>query len=95
MKTSNIKTEKEYYFIECTDIYQGEANYSWVKRFKVLAASPQAALTKVKQEMYYAPIPQHKTILLQGDELWGDVGLSRFFVSYFEDYHSQLNLKEI
>jgi hypothetical protein len=35
------------YFIEVTDTFGGEANYSWVKRYLVDAATPRGALRKV------------------------------------------------
>ena len=37
----------EIYFIELTDTYGGEANYSWVSRFKVHASSVVSAVRKV------------------------------------------------
>ena len=40
-KQSNI------YFVEVTDTYAGEANYSWVHRFKVKASSEIGAIRKV------------------------------------------------
>jgi hypothetical protein len=39
------------YFIELTDTYGGEANYSWVKRFKVSAATMRGAITKASKEI--------------------------------------------
>lgn len=38
------------YFIELTDTYGGEANYSWVSRFKVYAKSELAALRMFTRE---------------------------------------------
>jgi hypothetical protein len=38
---------KSIYYVEVTDTYGGEANYSWVKRFKVHASSIQGAIRKV------------------------------------------------
>lgn len=42
---------KSIYFVEVTDTYAGEANYSWVLRFKVQAASVQGAMRKVSAKM--------------------------------------------
>lgn len=38
------------YFVEMTDTFGGEANYSWVNRFIVAASSPLAAIRKVTRE---------------------------------------------
>ena len=40
----------EIYFVELTDTYGGEANYSWVSRFKVHASSVVSAVRKVSRE---------------------------------------------
>ena len=40
-----------YYFVEMTDTYAGEANYSWVRRFKVKAKTERGAITKVNREV--------------------------------------------
>jgi hypothetical protein len=42
---------KSIYFIEVTDTYAGEANYCWVRRFKVHASSVQGAMRKVSTKM--------------------------------------------
>jgi hypothetical protein len=41
---------KEMFFVEVTDTYGGEANYSWVKRYKVAATTFRGAVTKVAKE---------------------------------------------
>ncbi|NDD55335.1 hypothetical protein EBZ39_15985 [bacterium] len=41
---------KEIFFVELTDTYGGEANYAWVKRFKVHASSILGAVRKVGRE---------------------------------------------
>lgn len=38
------------YFIEVTDTYGEDANYSWVKRYKVSASSALGAIRKVSAE---------------------------------------------
>jgi hypothetical protein len=45
---------KEIFFVEVTDTYGGEANYSWVHRFKVHASTPRGAMRKVERHMPYA-----------------------------------------
>ena len=48
MKMSNI------YFVEVTDTYGGEANYCWVRRFKVHANTERGAMRKVSNRLSYA-----------------------------------------
>jgi hypothetical protein len=40
----------EVYFVELTDTFGGEANYSWVTRFKVHASSIVSAVRKVSKQ---------------------------------------------
>lgn len=42
---------KSIFFVEVTDTYAGEANYSWVHRFKVHASSVQGAMRKVSAQL--------------------------------------------
>lgn len=41
------------YFVEMTDTFCGEANYSWVNRFLVKAASFRGAISKVTRKTGY------------------------------------------
>lgn len=41
------------YYIEMTDTFGGEANYSWVNRFLVTASSELGAIRKVTRETGY------------------------------------------
>lgn len=45
---------KNVYFVEVTDTFGGEANYSWVKRFKVHASSDLGAIRKVSRHTGFA-----------------------------------------
>lgn len=45
---------KQEYFVEVTDTYGGEANYSWVHRFKVSASTERGAMRKVERRLPYA-----------------------------------------
>ena len=38
-----------HYFIEITDTFAGEANYSWVTRHKVRASSARGALIRINR----------------------------------------------
>lgn len=44
---------KEIFFVEVTDTYGGEANYSWVHRFKVHASTARGAMRKVERRLPY------------------------------------------
>jgi hypothetical protein len=44
-----MKTQ-EIFFVEVTDTYGYEANYSWVKRYKVHASSLLGAIRKISKE---------------------------------------------
>ena len=39
------------FFVEVTDTYGGESNYSWVHRFKVHATTYRGAMRKVSKHM--------------------------------------------
>jgi len=39
------------YFAELTDTFAGEANYSWVQRFKVTAKSQRGAIQKLSRKI--------------------------------------------
>lgn len=53
--------QPSFYFVELTDTYGGEANYSFVYRFKVRANSAKHAITKMKKYRYNSPMPKHQT----------------------------------
>ena len=42
------------YNIELTDTFNGEANYSWVKRFTVSAKTMRGAVIKANREIGYS-----------------------------------------
>lgn len=48
-----MKQAKQMYFVEMTDTYGGEANYSWVSRFLVQSISMRGAISKVTRETGY------------------------------------------
>lgn len=41
------------YYVEMTDVFGGEANYSWLHRFLVKASTPLGAIRKVTKETGY------------------------------------------
>jgi len=83
------------YYIDHTDTFGGEANYCWVHRFKVEADSLKQALTKVKKEVYYQPLPRH-LLSDYGDMLRADIGYEVFFVSEADESDlNHANIKSI
>ena len=82
-----MKTENNIYFLELTDTFGGEANYLWVRRYKIIAASEKQALTKFKRE--YFGIGHNQRHKIEYDT--GDVTGYKFsgnciiaFLMYFE-----------
>lgn len=74
---------KQTFYIEMTDTYGGEANYCWVRRYRVKAKSFRGAIVKLARETGFS---------FRVDGLWGD--LVRYnvkgaaicaFVSCFEE----------
>jgi len=53
----------ESFYVEITDTFGGEANYSWVKRFIVKARTFQGAISKVSKETGYS----FKCVMATGD----------------------------
>ena len=45
---------KQAFFVEVTDTFGGEANYSWVKRYLVTATTIRGAVWKLSRETGYA-----------------------------------------
>lgn len=42
---------KDIFYVEVTDTYGGEANYSWVRRYKVHANTMRGAMLKVSRQL--------------------------------------------
>lgn len=72
-----------FYFVELTDTYGGEANYSWVTRFKVKASSMRGAVWKVSRQ---TNMSWHK-VEDYGDSCRYDSksGLTCFFIDRWDD----------
>ena len=45
---------KNIYYVEVTDTFGGESNYSWVHRFKVHANTERGAMRKIERRLPYA-----------------------------------------
>ena len=48
-----MKQSTQTYFVEMTDTFSGDANYSWVRRFLVQSVSMRGAISKVTRETGY------------------------------------------
>ena len=82
------------YFVEITDTFSGEANYSWATRYKVTAPDENDAIVKISNESGINWIKQ-----------WGDYeccrydsesGLTCLFISeYDEDTHNYYRVSVI
>lgn len=49
---------KSIYYVEVTDTFGGEANYTWVRRFKVHANTMRGAMRKVASTMGFGGVRQ-------------------------------------
>lgn len=69
---------KNEYFIEVTDLFGGEANYSWLQRFMVSATSERGAMRKVGARMgnYW-----RKTLDCGDFQRWDSGGICAFVQS--------------
>lgn len=81
-------TETETYFIEVTDTFGGEANYAWVKRFKVSASSMLGAIRKVSKECGYQG--RLRKVLDTGELIRHDIrgACICMFTTTFYEYHT-------
>lgn len=62
---------KRKFFVEVTDTFAGEANYTWVRRYSVSASSRRGAVIKVSRHCGY----QNRVIKTAefGAESWHDI----------------------
>jgi hypothetical protein len=49
--TTKTKAPQITYYLEFTDTFGGDANYSWVSRFKTKASSALGAIRKLSKEV--------------------------------------------
>lgn len=88
-----MKQNQSFYFVEITDTFAGEANYSWVKRHKVKASSYRGAISKVSRD---SGLSFHK-VSDYGDQARYDSksGATCAFVSEWDDeMHGQYNVTD-
>ena len=86
---------KEFFFVEITDTFGGEANYSWVTRLKVSAKNQRGAVQKVG---VFMGLQYHKE-WDNGDmtRYTSKSGSTCYFIEHWEeDQHSRYNnIKEV
>lgn len=74
---------KNLYFVEVTDVYGGEANYSWVTRHAIRAKSERGAICALARR-------SGLRFVNDGVKYVSRSGATCAFVNYFEpEYHGQ------
>ena len=77
---------KNLYFVEVTDVYGGEANYSWVTRHVIRAKSERGAISALARR-------SGLNWRNDGYRYLSKSGATCAFVDYFEpEYHGQYRL---
>lgn len=90
----STKKPKTWYFVEVTDTFGGEANYSWARRYKLLAASMKGAQLKMTREQGSG----WSKVMDSGDmQRWDSAsGATCMFIEDFDtDRHDQLTCTEL
>ena len=85
--------EKHDYFVEMTDTFSGDANYSWVKRFKIRAVSPRGVCKILSKEtgLHWKQVWDSGDDSLRYDS---KSGLTCFFVDFWDEgRHGQYDIK--
>jgi hypothetical protein len=82
--------KKNDYFVEMTDTFAGEANYSWARRFKIRASSLRGVAQIMARQtgLRWHLVDEYSDTARYDSES----GLTCFFVdNWEEDYHSHYN----
>lgn len=80
---------KQFFRVEITDTFSGEANYSWVTRHKVRASSVRGAMHKVSRD---SGLSFHKTCTGEVTRYDSKSGATCAFIELWDDeYHSKEN----
>lgn len=85
---------KEFFFVEITDTFGGEANFSWITRLKVKARTMRGAVCKVARETGL----NWRAVGDYGDSKRYDSrsGATCFFIESFDDdRHGLESVREI
>lgn len=74
---------KQFFYVEITDTYGGEANYSWATRHKVRATTPRGAMRRIGAE---SGLSWHKTMDFDDMQRWDSrSGATCAFVSSWDE----------
>ncbi len=85
-----------FFFVEFTDTFGGEANYTWARRFKVKASTVLGAIRKASPEMGYNGLMRKEWDA--GDETRYNVqgmAVCAFVLPWTDCYDKCLSVKEI
>jgi hypothetical protein len=86
---NNIKNTKEIFFVEVTDTFGGDANYNWVHRYLVKAATIRGAVSVVSKHEGFAG-----SLKIEGN--YGDMtrhNVSGAAICVFTQYADEYNSK--
>lgn len=86
---------KNLFFVEVTDTFGGEANYCWVRRFKVHASTQRGAMRKVTQHMGYGGVQQDWCYGDSSRWLWRNACICAFVEEYEAQAQYLLDVKTI
>lgn len=76
--------KKELFFVEMTDTFSGEANYSWVRRYIVTASTMRGAVWKVSR---HTGVSWHCVEDYNGQKRYDSAtGATCFFIGQEEGY---------
>ena len=73
---------RKLFFVEVTDTYGGEANFSWVKRFKVTARTERGAMRIVGALMGYGSTTKDYDTGDMQRWVWKNAGICAFVEHY-------------
>lgn len=66
---------KTIYYVEVTDTFGGEANYIWVRRFKVHANTMRGAMRKVASTMGFGGVKCKWSNVFESEWQWRDANI--------------------
>ena len=91
---------QDFYFIEMTDLYQGEANFNWCDRFLIQAKSISGAIRKFKKDCFNQPAKAKHRLVYDGSYKFDNMAIC-FFVESIDQEQAEaikgeyIHLKEL
>jgi hypothetical protein len=83
------------YFVEITDTYGGEANYSWVTRHKVEAASIRGAIWKISRASGLNWRKSWDAGGVEGARYDSKSGATCLFIEHWDEAHENFNVNTL